>query len=111
MPLPRRLFAELVEWLYREDRFLRQTLIIGEKAATPQHIHAPLLSVIDSQCVIAPPAAVLPFYENVPSVSKSLLWYPGEIGVALQHVGMLVGQQAHRQLWPAIIRWLHDTAG
>jgi polyhydroxyalkanoate synthase len=35
------------------------------------------------------------------------LWYQGDTGVALQHLGMLVGRQAHKYLWPEVIRWLH----
>ncbi len=31
----------------------------------------------------------------------------GDTGVALQHVGLLVGERAHREVWPEIFRWLH----
>jgi polyhydroxyalkanoate synthase len=36
-----------------------------------------------------------------------VLWYEGDVGVALQHVGMLVGSNAHQALWPEILQWLH----
>jgi polyhydroxyalkanoate synthase len=35
-----------------------------------------------------------------------LIEYPGEIGVGLQHLGVLIGRQAHARVWPEIISWL-----
>jgi polyhydroxyalkanoate synthase len=109
--LPQRLFEEVVEHLYREDRFLRGTLQIGDKYAKPDRVTAPLLSVVDRRCVIAPRAAVIPFHQAVRSTDKRLLWYDGDTGVAFQHVGMLVGRNAHQRLWPAIIRWVQAHTG
>lgn len=106
MPLPQRLFEELVELLYREDRFMQRTLMIGKKRVAPEQVMAPLLSVVDRRCTIVPPGAVLPFHQAARSPVKRLLWYQGDIGVSLQHVGMLVGESAHRQLWPELISWV-----
>jgi polyhydroxyalkanoate synthase len=36
-----------------------------------------------------------------------VLWYEGDVGVVLQHLGMLVGRRAHQELWPAILDWMH----
>jgi polyhydroxyalkanoate synthase len=43
------------------------------------------------------------------SREKTVLHYGGDIGVALQHVGPLVGRQAHRLLWPRIVDWMAKT--
>jgi polyhydroxyalkanoate synthase subunit PhaC len=106
LPLPQRFFEDIHEWLYREDRFMQGTLVLGDSRVAPQQVTAPLLSVVDRHCPITPPEAILPFHEAVPSTAKDLLWYEGDTGVALQHVGPLVGRKAHQQLWPAIIRWI-----
>jgi polyhydroxyalkanoate synthase len=42
---------------------------------------------------------------------KRMLWYQGDVGVALQHVGVLVGRNAHRHLWPEILGWVHGHWG
>lgn len=107
MPLPRRLFAEIVELLYREDRFVRGTLTIDGKPANPRHISVPVLSVVDRRCRIVPPEAVLPFHDLIRG-PRTVLWYEGDIGVAIQHLGILIGQNAHRVLWPEIIRWMRS---
>ena len=45
----------------------------------------------------------MPVHEAAVSEDKLLLEYGGDVGVALQHVGVLVGRSAHRDLWPQIL--------
>lgn len=110
LPMAPALFEEIVEWLYREDRFMRGTLSIGGRRVAPELVEAPLLSVVDPNCRVIPPHAVLPFHRAARSRDATVLGYGGDVGVSLQHVGMLVGQEAHRTLWPEIVRWLHGHA-
>lgn len=107
MPLPQRLFEEVVEWLYRENRFIRGDLVIGGRPAVPAAVESPLVSVIYADCDIVPPAAVLPFHQAVQSKVTEVLWYPGDTGVMIQHLGMLVGRHAHQEIWPELLRWMH----
>jgi polyhydroxyalkanoate synthase len=114
--LPRRLVAELAELIAREDRFVRGTLALRGHRAAPSRVTAPLLCVVDPRCRVVPPASVLPFYRAAGSEDKTLLRYHGDVGVSLQHVGMLVGREAHRRLWPEILdwaseRWRREPAG
>lgn len=109
-PLARRLFEEVWEELFRHNRFMRGTLIVAGKAVRPGRISSPLLAVIDRRCRIAPPAAVLPLIEAASSTEKRILWYGGDSGVSLQHVGMLVGKNAHQYLWPEILDWMRTLA-
>ena len=85
LSFPQRLFEELVESLYRRDCFMRGILLIRERSADPRQVAAPVLSVIDRHCKIAPPEAVLPFHQAVQSAETKILWYEGDIGVSLQH--------------------------
>jgi polyhydroxyalkanoate synthase len=34
--------------------------------------------------------------------------YGGERGIALQHVGILVGRGAHAIMWPRITGWIEE---
>ncbi len=106
-PLPRRLFEEVVELLYRENRFMEGTLSVGGRLAAPSAITAPLISVIERHSALIPPESVLPFHSAVRSADTRVLWYEGDVGVVLQHLGMLVGRRAHQELWPAILDWMH----
>jgi polyhydroxyalkanoate synthase len=107
MPMAPRLFEEVVEWLYREDRFMRGSLTVGGRRVAPELVQAPILSVVYSRCRLVPPQAVLPFHRAARSRDARVLWYDGDVGVSLQHIGMLVGREAHRTLWPEIMRWLY----
>lgn len=106
LAMPGKLFTEVTEWLYRENRFMNRTLFIHKQLASPSNFYAPLLTVVNPKSDIIPQDAVMPFYDNVKSNDKQLLTYKGDEGVALQHVGTLVGDSAHRFLWPNIIQWI-----
>ncbi|HEU4350819.1 MAG TPA: alpha/beta fold hydrolase [Burkholderiales bacterium] len=108
--LPRRLVAELATHIVRENRFVRGTLEVAGRSAAPTRLTAPLLCVLDRRCRLAPPESVLPFVQAAASRAKTLLDYEGDIGVALQHVGPLVGRNAHALLWPKIVDWIALTA-
>jgi len=111
-PLPGRLFTDIVESLYRKDEFMRGELNIGDprgrRRVGPHELRTPLLSVVDPRSKLIPPAAVLPFHEAAASTRKQVLHYEGDVGVNLQHVGVLVGRSAHARIWPAIFDWLSD---
>lgn len=109
-PLPGRLFTDIVESIYREDQFMCGTLKVGDRQIGPMDLRAPLLNVVDPRSTVIPPRSVLPFHEAAASVNKRVLQYEGDIGVCLQHVGVLVGTGAHEKIWPAIFQWL-ETLG
>lgn len=111
LALPPRLFEELVEQLYREDRFMRGTLTLGGKAVGPGDVAAPLFAVYAPDSRIIPPASVLAFCACVASQEKVTMPYLGDKGVALQHVGALVGENAHRRIWPSVFEWLDALSG
>lgn len=109
-PLPGRLFTEVVEFLYREDQLTCGSLCIRGNQVGPQDLTAPLLNVVDPRSNVIPTSSVLPFHEAAASEVKQVLHYEGDIGVCLQHVGVLVGRSAHERLWPAIFDWLETEA-
>jgi polyhydroxyalkanoate synthase subunit PhaC len=106
VPLPTRLLHEILQSLYREDRLCRGSLSIRERIADPSRLRLPTLAVVNPTDEIAPPPSVLPFVDAMPGEDVRVLEYPGEIGVGLQHLGILVGHQAYARVWPEIISWL-----
>jgi polyhydroxyalkanoate synthase subunit PhaC len=110
LPIAKHLFEEIVDHLYRENRFLRGELYVNGQRAVPEQVNAPLLSVADPQCNIVPPQSILPFHRAAGSTDIYTLWYHGDIGVLLQHTGLLVGRKAHQVLWPEIIRWIRSRS-
>jgi polyhydroxyalkanoate synthase len=107
--LPRRLVTELATRIVAEDAFFRGALQTDGRSAAPASVTAPLLCVLDPRCALVPPGSVLPFVEAAASRDKTVLRYEGDVGVALQHVGPLVGRNAHALLWPKILDWVART--
>ncbi len=109
VPLSGKLVCQIVDWLYREDRFCRGTLRIGDAPAKPSDVHAPTLAVVNTRDDIAPLASVEPFVAALPEGKGRIIEYPGEVGIGLQHLGVLVGRAAQAQLWPQIVAFARET--
>jgi polyhydroxyalkanoate synthase len=104
--LPGKLVSEIVEWLYRENRFGRGDLQLGGQTIGPKTLSAPTLAVVNTADAVAPLDSVSPLGEALGPEKFTILSYPGETGVALQHLGILVGREAHAEAWPKIIDWI-----
>jgi polyhydroxyalkanoate synthase len=109
LAMPGRLFEDVVERLYRRDELLAGTLVVDGVRVGPRSLTAPLVSVVDPRSAVVPPSSVLPFHDAAASPEKRVLEYSGDVGVALQHVGVLVGRRAHEELWPELLRSMHDA--
>jgi polyhydroxyalkanoate synthase len=105
-PLPGQLFIDIVESLYRNDEFMKGKLSLGSRTIGPGDLRAPLVIVADPRSRVVPLEAMAAFHEAAASQKKLLLRYEGDIGVNLQHVGVLAGRNAHARIWPAIFDWL-----
>jgi polyhydroxyalkanoate synthase len=78
--------------------------------ADPHDVAVPIVSVADATSCIVPPGSILPFHDAVATADTTIIWYGGDRGVALQHVGPLVGRRAHQHLWPRLLSWLHERS-
>ena len=105
-PVPGRLFEDVVERLYRRDEFMAGTLAIAGRPVGPTALTAPLLTVVNPHSRVIPPESILPFHHAAASARKQVMRYRGDVGVAVQHVGVLVGRNAHRVLWPMLLHWV-----
>ena len=105
--LPGKLVSEIVQWLYRENRFCRGALSVVGRTVGPASVRTPTLAIVNTADEVAPLASVAPFINNMPTKDARIIEYPGEIGVGLQHLGMLVGREAYARVWPQIITWLN----
>ena len=106
VPLPGRLVHQMLAWLYRENRLCRGNLHIGRRTVGPSYLRLPTLAVVNTADEIAPLASVIPFFDAMPGADGRVLDFPGEVGVGLQHLAVLVGRQAYVRIWPEIISWL-----
>jgi polyhydroxyalkanoate synthase len=69
----------------------------------------PTLAVVNMADDVAPPATVRPFADAMEPDKARVIEYPGEVGVSLQHLGILIGRKAHAHVWPQIMSWLNGA--
>jgi polyhydroxyalkanoate synthase subunit PhaC len=105
--LPRQLFVEIAEGLYRDDGFRNGTLVLANETASLADVTAPIVAVVNSAGRIVPPRSILAGLRCAASAERRVLRYRAEAGPALQHLGPLVGLEAHRTLWPRIVSWFN----
>lgn len=105
--LPGALVHDILEWLYRDDRFCHGRLRISGKTLGPARLRLPTLAVANAADEVAPRASLMPFVEAMPGEDAHVIEFPGETGVGLQHLAVLVGREAHARVWPRIVEWLN----
>jgi polyhydroxyalkanoate synthase len=110
MALPAPLLRDVLERLYRENRLRDGALAISGRRVGLANIRAPVLAVVESESRVVPAGSVLSALERTASARRETLTYLSEPGVALSHVGVLVGPDAHHRLWPRLLRWLAEVA-
>jgi polyhydroxyalkanoate synthase len=108
--LPGKLVSEIIQWLYRENRFCRGILEVGNKMIGPSSLTVPTLAVVNKIDAVAPLASVRPIADAAGPDRFQIIEYPGESGVGLQHLAILVGRGAFEQVWPKIINWIDARA-
>lgn len=107
LPMPASLFGDIVGRLFRGDEFHRGELVVAGRRATPDRLEMPVLAVLEPDSRLVPPQSVLPVLQAA-SGPRTVCWHREEAaGAALRHVGALVGSDAHRRLWPRVLRWSH----
>ncbi|WP_119153990.1 alpha/beta hydrolase [Caldimonas tepidiphila] len=105
-PMSGRLFAQVADGLYREDRFMRGTLAVGGQLLGAAQVRAPVAAIVDPHSEMVPARSVLALLDAAPLPRRLVLHYERDVGVGLQHLGVLIGRGAHRALWPRVFDWL-----
>jgi poly[(R)-3-hydroxyalkanoate] polymerase subunit PhaC len=104
--LPAPLLRDVLQRLYRENRLRHGRLDVSGRAIGLADIAAPILAVVERGSRVVPEEEILPALAATSSPRRKALAYDGDAGVALAHVGVLVGAEAHRRLWPQILDWV-----
>jgi poly[(R)-3-hydroxyalkanoate] polymerase subunit PhaC len=105
--LPGKLVHQIVDWLYRENRFCRGELNLNDKVVGPSTLSIRTLVVVNTSDEVAPLVSVKPFTDRMAGTVR-IIEYTGEIGVCLQHLGILIGPNAQAAVWPQIVSWLNS---
>ncbi|HSL80975.1 MAG TPA: alpha/beta fold hydrolase [Pseudolabrys sp.] len=106
VPLPGKLVRQIITELYRENRLCRGALRVGGALIGPSALAVPTLAAVNVADEVAPLASVQPFVDAMPTKDIRVIEHAGEVGVGLQHLGILIGREALAEVWPEIISWM-----
>jgi polyhydroxyalkanoate synthase len=108
VPLPGKLVHQIIDRLYRDNCLCRGTLKVNGTLVGPAGLSVPTRAVVNTADEVAPLVSVEAFVDAMPARDVEIIKYPGEVGVCLQHLGILVGRQAYARVWPEILSWLNS---
>jgi len=100
IPMAGAAYRQLIVELYRNNRLIRNELIVRGERADLGKIRANLLTVIAEGDHITPPCQSETILAKVGSHDKELYRIPGG------HIGIMAGSAANRTTWPHIEAWL-----
>jgi polyhydroxyalkanoate synthase len=100
IPMAGGAFRQLIVDLYRNDRLMRNELMIRGERVDLGKLRANLLTVIASGDHITPPCQSEPLLGKVSSRDKEAYHVRGG------HIGIMAGSGAQKHTWPHIEQWL-----
>jgi hypothetical protein len=76
---PGKLANQILQWLYREDRFCHVILTVLDRTVGPANIEIPMLALVISADEIAPLTSVAPFIDKVPVKDTRIINSPAKL--------------------------------
>jgi polyhydroxyalkanoate synthase len=100
--LPGEAFREFIQWLFRENRLIKNELVLGGKKVDLKNITMPVLNIYGKYDHLCPPAACDQLTSKIGSTDKE------DLCLDTGHIGIYVSSKMQRQFGPKIVRWLTE---
>jgi polyhydroxyalkanoate synthase len=100
--LPGETFREFLQWMFRENRLIKNELVLGGKKVDLKNITMPVLNIYGKYDHLVPPAACDQTTAKIGSTDKE------DLCLDTGHIGIYVSSKMQRQFGPKIIRWLTE---
>jgi polyhydroxyalkanoate synthase len=100
--LPGEAFREFMIWMFRENRLIKNELVLGGKKVDLRNITMPVLNIYGKYDHLVPPAACDQLTSKIGSTDKE------DLCLDTGHIGIYVSSKMQREFGPKIIRWLTE---
>jgi len=100
--LPGEAFRDFIQWMFRENRLIRNELVLGGKKVDLKNITMPVLNIYGKYDHLVPPAACDQLTSKIGSTDKE------DLCLDTGHIGIYVSSKTQREFGPKIIRWLTE---
>jgi polyhydroxyalkanoate synthase len=98
IPFPGATFAQVAQWLIRENRLAENTLTTGHGEIDAGSIRCPVLNVVGLADHLVPLESNRPLLDLIPQLD--------DLQFQAGHVGLIIGGRAHRVSIPAMADWI-----
>lgn len=108
-PIIGEIYREFVEYCYKQNLFIKNKMRIGEgrddKVVNLKNIDMPFLNIVAKRDDLVAPSSSKALNDALTeSQDKSI------IELNSGHVGLMIGKDAHKELWPKVGKWLKERS-
>ena len=103
-PIIGEIYREFVKYCYQQNLFIKNQMKVDGSLVDLRSIKARFLNVIAQKDDLVAPASSIALNNVVGSKDKSIIKFPSG------HVGLIIGQHAHKEVWPEVGSWLKDRS-
>lgn len=100
IPMAGDTYRQLIVDFYRNNRLMKNELVIRGELVDLKKLRANLLTVIAEGDHITPPCQSEPILSKISSSDTEVYRAPGG------HIGIMAGSEAHKRTWPHVDSWL-----
>jgi len=99
---PANAFREFILWFFKENRLIRDELVLGGKQVLLKNITRPVLNIYATKDHLVPPSASVPLGAYIGSKDYRSL------KIDAGHIGLFVGGKTSKSVPAAIVSWLME---
>jgi polyhydroxyalkanoate synthase len=102
IPIAGEVYREFVKYLYQQNLLVQNKMPVGKHTVDLRKITCPVLNIMAKKDDLVPCAQSLPFNDLISSTDRKT------VVVSAGHVGLAIGGQAQREVWPQACDWLAE---
>jgi polyhydroxyalkanoate synthase subunit PhaC len=103
-PVIGEIYREFVKYCYQQNLFIRNKMMVDGVLVSLKDINTPFLNVVAQRDDLVASRSSIALNNAVGSVDKSAIEFQSG------HVGLIIGQRAHREIWPKVGDWLRERS-
>jgi polyhydroxyalkanoate synthase subunit PhaC len=103
-PVIGEIYREFVKYCYQQNLFIKNQMTIDGNLVDLKNVKAPFLNIIAQKDDLVAPTSSTALNNAVGSKDKNIIEFPSG------HVGLIIGQRAHKDVWPKVGNWLKDRS-
>lgn len=103
-PIIGEIYREFVKYCYQQNLFIRNKMMVDGAVVNLKDINMPFLNVVAQRDDLVAAPSSIALNNAVGSVDKSAIEFQSG------HVGLIIGQRAHQEVWPKVGDWLRERS-